>query len=144
MPIQKKLIQTIQTISQSFTILIIIFLLLEKFGLISALNNTYIFKLLLICVGVGVLQFITTFILEDILKVKSALLIAILQFADMFIVVFILGGLVFELFYFSLYEIFILVPMLIIIFFAVYFIEFIAISYEAKEINKIIKKRNNK
>lgn len=142
MIIYEKFIHTIRTISQSFTVLIIIFLILGKLDIFSQLNNTIIFQLFIICVGVGTLQFITTIIIENFLKIKSALLIAISQFIDMFIVVFLLGGIVFKLFSFSFTEIAILVPMLIIIFLAVYFVEFITVSYKAKTINDIIKIRN--
>lgn len=138
------MIGIIRTISHSFTILTIIMLILGKLQIALPLNNTLIFQLFIICVGVALLQFITVAIFKSIFKIDSPLVLTILQFIDMSVVVFVLGGLLFKMFDFSLYSLVIIMPMLIVIFFFVFFVEFLSLSYKAKKINNIIKKRNSK
>ncbi len=138
------MIGIIRTISHSFTILTIIMLILGKLQIALPLNNTLIFQLFIICVGVALLQFITVAIFKSIFKIDSPIVLTILQFIDMSAVVFVLGGLLFKMFDFSLYSLVIIMPMLIVIFFFVFFVEFLSLSYKAKKINNIIKKRNSK
>lgn len=136
MNIKNKIIQMFNSFAVSFTVVMIVYPIFSLLGYFSSLDNALVLQILAICFGVAFVQFLT-----GLLRIESELLHNAIQFLDMYVVIMLLGSVVFKIFPISVRGFLIPLVFGIIVFALVWTFTYLSAYRKVQEINKIIQSR---
>ena len=136
MKIKNIILPTLNSFAISFTVVMIVYPVFSLLGYFSPLNDKLVLQILAICFGVALVQFST-----GLLRIESELLHNAVQFLDMYIVIMLLGAVVFKLFPITLWGFMIPLIFGIIVFVLTWIYNYLSADRKIQEINKIIQTR---
>ncbi len=120
----------------SFTAVMIVYPVFSMLGYFSPLNDKLVLQILAMCFGVAFVQFLT-----GLFRIEPELLHNAVQFLDMYIVIMLLGAVVFKIFPISPMGFVIPLVFGIIVFALTWTFNYLSAYRKIQEINKIIQTR---
>lgn len=136
MKIKNIILPMLNSFAISFTVVMIVYPVFSLLGYFSPLNDKLVLQILAICFGVALVQFST-----GLLRIESELLHNAVQFLDMYIVIMLLGAVVFKLFPITFWGFMIPLIFGIIVFVLTWIYNYLSAYRKIQEINKIIQTR---
>ena len=128
----------------SFTWQVIILAVIHLFfGLGINFTAVSVMQCFAVALVISLLMLITDIVLTDLLKLKLSLpVISVIDIAEVFLVVLILGGLVFGWFDFVLADLLIAAGIIVAVFITVFATQIFRMKADSATINKILRERN--
>lgn len=136
MKIKNIILPMLNSFAISFTMVMIVYPVFSLLGYFLPLNDKLVLQILAICFGVALVQFST-----GLLRIESELLHNAVQFLDMYIVIMLLGAVVFKLFPITFWGFMIPLIFGIIVFVLTWIYNYLSAYRKIQEINKIIQTR---
>ncbi|OEH84157.1 hypothetical protein BHU72_12175 [Desulfuribacillus stibiiarsenatis] len=125
--LKKRIIET----CISFTSVLLIYSLLGEIGITLKVQNYTVFQLFGISAVIAMVMFFT-----DQIPFKTVYTWIAVSIADIFVVVFVLGGLIFQMFPFTPFILLVVSMMIIVVYFVVFGVMVIKNQVDAHSINK--------